>query len=112
MRVPFFGDLDVVPSNILWLFLSYVMLRIGGKEFVVYHVNRTQSRKAGKKRLLILISLPLALRVHHGNIRRVSSIPCIPGTQGLQELDVWHPQFYRNKNQLLTLVPVTHKQVI
>ena len=50
MRVPFFGDLDVVPSNILWLFLSYVMLRIGGKEFVVYHVNRTQSREAGKKK--------------------------------------------------------------
>ena len=65
------------------------MLRIGGKEFVIYHVNRTKSRKAGKKRLLILISLPLALSVHVGKIRTVSSIPCLPGIQGLQELDVW-----------------------
>ena len=51
------------------------MLRIGGKEFVIYHVNRTQSREPGKKILLILISLPLALSVHVGKIRAVSSIP-------------------------------------
>ena len=55
--------------------MSYVMLRIGGKEFVIYHVNRTQSREPGKKILLILISLPLALSVHVGKIRAVSSIP-------------------------------------
>ena len=75
------------------------MLRIGGKEFVIYHVNRTQSREPGKKILLILISWPIALSVHVGKIRAVSSIPYLSmfhpifkyllGIQGLQELDVW-----------------------